>query len=127
MEIKLQESQRLSLEFLIGRKIVEIVDNLIIKLDNGEVYKVIESEGCGGCSSGWSQAAGPAGSFGLPGAYPGKTAHESGIKRRRAPRRPSGPIPRPAETVLPENGTQSPGRRCWPGYCVPSGFGAIPP
>ena len=53
MEKKLQESKSLSLEFLIGRKIVEIVDNLIIKLDNGEVYKVIESEGYGGCSDGW--------------------------------------------------------------------------
>lgn len=58
MEKKLQESKSLSLEFLIGRKIVEIVDNLIIKLDNGEVYKIIENEGCGGCSDGWSEFSG---------------------------------------------------------------------
>ena len=58
MEKELQESESLSLEFLIGRKILEIVDNLTIKLDNGEVYKVIESEGCGGCSSGWSEFSG---------------------------------------------------------------------
>ena len=58
MEKELQESESLNLEFLIGRKIVEIVDNLTIKLDNGEMYEVIESEGCGGCSSGWSEFSG---------------------------------------------------------------------
>lgn len=54
----LQCDESLDLDFLVGRKIVKIIDSHVIELDDGSIYEIKENEGCGGCSSGWSYFSG---------------------------------------------------------------------